>query len=370
MTATATKPKKTRPTGIVLPTAALKTAVAAVRAAVPARSPKPILQNVLLYNGGLTGTDLELLVSAEIPYTGDRLLLPFARLQAILGAAVGDEVSIMPDGASAVVTVGGGTWTLPTEDANEFPAWEPEKLKPICRIPADQFCRAARAVAYATDEDSNRFALGSVLVEMAGGVVTFVATDGRRLSCYEVEVDQATDDGTTMIPARAIATIAAAAAHSEGAVQLEANSTEVVATIDGTVIHARLVEGRFPRWRDVFPERDVKPTIVNAAELLAATRQAAICTSEQSKGVTVAITKEGIHLTARSSEAGESSVTCPILEFGQEAVVQLDPRFVSEFLRAVDQDEPCEIEAAGKGDAVQLRSGDAKGVIMPLAGDA
>jgi DNA polymerase-3 subunit beta len=336
---------------------------------VPTRSPKPILLNVLLANGGITASDLELQVSAEIPWTGEPLLLPQARLSAILSAATGDEVTISPDGTSCVVSVGDGRWTLPTEAAAEYPTWEPDGLKPICRIPADQFCRAVRAVVYATDNDSSRYALGGVLVEMSAGVVTFVGTDGRRLATCEVEVDQATDDGTTLIPARAIQAMAAAASHSEGAVQLEANAKEVQATIDGTVVTARLVEGKFPKWRDVFPERDVKPTIFAAPELLAATRQAAIVTSEQSRGVTFAITSEGLHLTARSSEAGESSVTCPVLEFGQAATVSLDPTFVVDFLRSVDEAEPAEIEAAGPGDAVFLRSGDCKSIIMPLAKD-
>jgi DNA polymerase-3 subunit beta len=368
MTATLSK-KRSRPSGISLPTSTLRAALAAVKAAVPSRSPKPILSNVLLANGVITATDLELQVSADLAWSGDPLLLPHARLSAILAAATGDEVTIARDGTSCVVSVGDGRWTLPTEAAAEFPTWEPAGLKPICRIPADQFCRAVRAVVYATDNESSRYALGGVLVEMKAGVVTCVGTDGRRLATYEIEVDQATDDGTTLIPAKAIQAMAAAASHTDGAVQLEANASEVVATIDGTVITGRLVEGRFPRWREVFPERDVKPTIFHAPELLAATRQAAIVTSEQSKGVTFTITSEGLHLTARSSEAGESSVTCPVLEFGQAATVSLDPHFVIEFLRSVDEAEPAEIEAAGKGDAVFLRSGDCKAVIMPLAVD-
>ena len=366
---TATTARKRKSSGIAIPTDSLRRALATVRAAVQNRGPKPILLNVLLANGGITATDLELQVSAEIPWTAEPLLLPFARLQAILSAASGDEVTLTTGDTSCTVAIGSGTWTLPTEDAAEFPRWEPDGIKPVCRIPADQFVRAVKAVVYATDNESSRFALGAVLVEVKDGTVTLVATDGRRLASCEIEVDQAVDDSTTLIPARAVQTIASVAAHSEGAVQLEATANEAVATIDGTVVTARLVQGRFPRWRDVFPERDVKPTIVNAPELLAATRQAAIVTSEQSKGVAFAITGEGLHLTAQSAEAGQASVTCPLLEFGQEAVVNLDPSFVVEWLRSVDEAEPAEIEAAGPGDAVMFRSGDCKAVIMPLAKD-
>ena len=369
MTATATKPRKARVGGISLLTATLRAALATVRAAVPARSPKPILSNVLLYNGGITASDLELQISAEIDYTGEPVLLPFGRLQAILGAASGDEVTLTHSGTKCSVEVGVGKWDLPTEDALEFPRWEPTGVKPICRIPCDQFVRAVKAVAYATDSESSRFALGAVLVEVKDGTVTLVGTDGRRLSSYGIEVDQAVDDSTTLIPARAILTISSIASHSEGAVQLEATASEVVATIDGTVVTARLVDGRFPRWRDVIPERDAKASLVNGAELLAATRAAAVCTSEQSKGVMFAISPEGIHLTAESAEAGQASVTCPVLEPGATVAVQMDPGFVADFLRGVDEAEPVEVEAVDHASAVVFRCGDCTGVVMPLAKD-
>jgi DNA polymerase III subunit beta len=368
-TATMTKPRRARSTGISLSTSSLKAALAAVKAAVPSRSPKPVLLNVLMANGSLTASDLELQITTPIDYEGEPILLPHAKLVSILEAASGDQVTIEPKGNQCVVTVGNGSWTLPTESAAEFPVWEPTGLQPIARIPADQFVRAVKSTSYATDNESSRFALGAVLVEMNGGTLTFVGTDGRRLAAFECEVDQDTDDSTTLIPNRAAGVMASLAGHSSEAVQLEANASEVVASHDGTVVTARLVEGRFPRWRDVFPEREVPASLVIPAELRAATRQAKIVTSEQSKGVTFAFTSEGIHLTAQSAEAGQSSVTCPIEEFGHAATVKLDPSFVVDLVSSVDADEPFEVEAVDGVSAVVFRSGDVRAVILPLADD-
>lgn len=372
--ATATKDRpakgKTRG-GITLATDALKRALATVRAAVGSLA-KPVLANVYIGNGVAEATDLELRISCELDYHETPVLLPHQRLTAILGAAGrADEVTLSTGDTSCSVAIGSGRWTMPTESAAEFPTWavDEDKRHPVARIPADQFARAVKAVAYACDNESSRYALGGVLVEVQDGTATFVATDGRRLSRVDVEIDQAVDNTTTLWPSRAINVVAVIAGHSDGAVQLESAGNELIATIDGTVVAARVLDGRFPPWRDVFPERSVKATAVNANELLAATRQAAIVTSEQSKGVLFAITADGIHLTARSSEAGESSVTCPHLEFGQAATVSLDPHFVCDFLRACDDGEPVEIEAVDAQSAVVLRCGDYHGVIMPLAAE-
>lgn len=359
------------PAGITLAADALRRALATVKSAVGGFA-KPILSNVYIGNGVAEATDLEMRISCELDYHETPILLPHQRLTAILGAAGrADEVTLSTSDTSCTVAIGSGRWTMPTEQAAEFPKWsvDDDKRKPLARIPADQFARAVRAVAYACDNESSRYALGGVLVEVADGVVTLVGTDGRRLSRVDVEIDQDVDPSTTLWPSRAINVIASIASHSEGAVQLEAAGSELIATIDGTVIAARIVEGKYPPWRDVFPEREVSRTAVNANELLAATRQAAIVTSEQSKGVAFAITADGIHLAARSSEAGESSVTCPHLEFGQAATVSLDPSFVCDFLRACDDGEPVEIEAVDAQSAVVLRSGDYHGVIMPLAAE-
>lgn len=352
-------------------TDALKRALVAVRSAVGGMA-KPVLQNVYIGSGVVEATDLELRISCEIDYHEKPVLLPHQRLTAIMSAAgSAEELALQIGDTSCTLAIGSGRWTLPTEPVSEFPAYAVDEgsRKPVARIPADQFARAVKAVAYACDNESSRYALGGVLVEVKDGTATFVATDGRRLSRVDVEIDQAVDDTTTLWPSRAINVVAGIAGHSDGAVQLESAGNELIATIDGTVVSGRVLDGRFPKWRDVFPERDAKATAVSRNELLAATRQAAIVTSEQSKGVLFAITADGIHLTARSSEAGESSVTCPHLEFGQAATVSLDPQFVCDFLRACDDGEPVEIEAVDAQSAVVLRCGDYHGVIMPLAAE-
>lgn len=370
-TATKERKAKARSGGITLNAVTLKAALSAVSPAVQARHAKPILANVLLADGVLTATDLEVRIDVEIDYHGPKLLLPHGRLSAILSAAGGGAVTLTQEDSKCVVTCGNGTWTLPTEDAAEFPTWAVTGGKPVCRLPADQFCRAVAGVVYACDEESSRYALGGVCLDVHGGTVTLVATDGRRLSSVECEVDQAVDDGQTLVPARALGIMQRLAAGSEGAVQLEASGTECVMTVEGTTVTARLLEGKFPRWRDVIPTRDAKCTTVTSTELLSATRAAAIVTTEDSRGVQFAFNSDGIWLHGQSAVAGESSVTCPVVESGQACSVKLDPVYVRNWLTGLPADgEPVvSVEAVDHTSAVVLRCGEYTGVVMPMALD-
>ena len=368
---------KKRRSGTHLALMVFREALATVLQAVQARATKPVLANVSLRDGLLTGSDLELQVQTSIDWHGDPLLLPAHRLAQILNMATGEDVTLAPEGTACTVTAGRGSWRLPVEDAAEFPIWEPADAKPVCRLPADQFVRAVKATVYATDNESSRYALGGVLVEVKEGIVHFVGTDGRRLSVYECEVDQAVDDRhddanfpAVLIPARAIAVMARVASGSEGSVQLEATENEVIATCDDTTVTARLVQGTFPRWRDTLPDRETARTVVNASDLLSATRAAAICTSESSLGVQYTFTQDGIHLVGKSSESGESSVTCPVESCGEQISIKLDPRFVADWLKNLDDlSVPVEIDCVDSVSAAVFRCDDATGVIMPLAAD-
>ena len=367
--ATATKERKG--TGITLDTSTLRAALAAVMRAVPAKSAKPVLQNVRLGDGLLSGTDLELRIDREIDYHDEPMLLPAYRLSAILKAATGDEVVLKPNGTSITVKCGAGSWTLPTEDVAEFPTWESGELRAICRLPADQFCRAAKATIYATDSESSRYALGGVLVEVADGNPTWIATDGRRLACVETETDQAVDDSQTILPGRLVA-LAASLAVGDGSVQIEADAKEVRFTLDGTTITGRLVEGKFPRWRDVLGEPEGEATVIDVVELLQSVQSAAIVTSEQSKGITLAWTANTLVLVGRSSEYGESKVICPTIAAGSTAGTKLDPKYVAQFLANLPSDEEPHVDVyvADAQSRVVLKCGPYTGVIMPLAEDA
>ena len=371
---TATKERKKRAGGISLPAQELKAALAAVGQAVPSRSPRPIYQSVLLSGAVLSGSDgdVRIDVTLETVPSDVSLLLPKDRLSAILGSHSGDEITITPDESSCVIKAGRGEWTLPTEDAGEYPAWDVVGAKPVTRLPVDQFCRAVKGVVFAVDDESSRYALGAVLVEVKGENVTFVATDGRRLSCVTCEHDLAVDDSQTLVPARAMAIIARLAASAgDASVQLETTGKEIVATVGSVTVKARLLDGRYPRWRDTLPERDAKATTVSRADLLAATRAAAIVTSDESKGVQFSFSDGGIWLHGQSAEKGESSVTCDVVEAGDKATVKLDPLFVQQWLGGIDSEaEPeVEVEAVDAQSAVILRCGDNTGVIMPLAVD-
>ena len=345
----------------------LKAALTLVGKAINTRAINPLLANVLVEMGTMTASDGEMRITTPIEgATGPAMLIPHDRLMRIVSAVAPDaEVIITSNGTQCEILCGHGRWLLPTSDPKEYPQHKPDEFAPIAHLPGDQFSRLMRSVKSATDADSSRYALAGVLLEFRGGILSMVATDGRRLHCSEAEIDQAVDDSTTIVPRRVIDVILAIVGSGMGSLQLECNRTEVMAEIGGTILTARLLEGRFPRWRDIVP--DEKPaTTVGVSQLLEAVRQGSICRSETTKGSQFVITETALAVSSESSEYGSSRASCEVIG-SSKAALKLDAAYVIEFLSTLDSADNVTIEASGNDAATVFRCGETFAVIMPIA---
>ena len=344
----------------------LKAALATVGRAINTRAINPLYANVLIEMGTITAGDGEMRITTPIDgATGPALLIPHNRLSLIVASVPADaEVIITTSGTQCEILCGHGRWLLPTSDPAEYPTHQPEEFRPIAHLPGDQFSRMMRSVKSATDTDSSRYALGGVLLEFRGGLLSMVATDGRRMHASECEIDQALDDSTTVVPERVIDVILAIVGSSEESLQLEANRTEVMAEIGGTIITARLLEGRFPKWREIVPE-ELPATTVGVAQLLEAVRQGSICRSETSMGSQFVITDSYLAVSSESSEYGSSHASCDVIG-SSKAALKLNASYVIQFLSTLDGSANVTIEAADSDAKTVFRCGETFAVIMPM----
>jgi DNA polymerase III subunit beta len=349
----------------------------------PARSPKPILQNIKLEVAGedatLMATDLEVGIRITVPgllvETPGNAILSVARVGQILREASDDKLYLESDGQSTLIRGDRSEWKLPAENPDEFPSVTAFKEEKFHELAARLFRELIRRTVFATDNESSRYALGGVLMEMSGDKVTAVGTDGRRLAKMEGPAHAVgghqTNEQTTIIPTKAMTLLERAIADNDGEVQVSARPNDVLVRTPRFTVYSRLVEGRFPKWRDVFPQRsDVSKIELTVGPTYAAVRQAAIATSEESRGVDFTFEDGTMTLTGRAADVGQSRVEVPIAHSGPKITIALDPRFVNDFLKVLDPAKTFTLELKDSDSAAVCHTDDGYGyVIMPLARD-
>src|SRR5579864_1998444 len=168
----------------------LLTAFGMVGGVVPARSPKPILQNLKLLADSADGsllmaTDLEVgiryrVLGLKVEQPG-AVILPTQRMASILRTTLDAELAIEVQGDHLVVKGLHSHWKLPNDAADLFPEVPDFDATTYHVIAASDLRRLIRRTMFATDVESTRYALGGVLLELTPERVSMVGTNGRRL---------------------------------------------------------------------------------------------------------------------------------------------------------------------------------------------
>lgn len=133
------------------------------------------------------------------------------------------------------------------------------------------------------------------------------------------------------------------------------------------VIYSRLVEGRFPNYKQVLPQRNQVKVPFTVGPFMAAIRQAAVMTDEESKRVTFHFGKKKLTLQARGTETGRSRVELPVDYEGKALEISFDPKFVLDMLRVLEPDTALTLEMQDGNTAALFRvDANYQYVVVPL----
>lgn len=366
--------------------AALLQAITDAASATPSRTPKDILRSVLLTGKGklleVIGTDQEIGIRAQIPEEAVisntdsglvEVLLHPSRIKQIL-SEIGDvEVVFEIEDSSVRVISKNAKFKLTTEDAREFPPVPTLRTEDCWRVAAPIMAQAIRRTEFACDSETTRYALGGINVEIENGDLILAATDSRRLSvarmvCEKIGGPDAIGK-TTVVPSKAWKAVTSACSHGAEFVDFVASEKDVTFRVGRVTIYTRLVDGRFPRWRDVIPKKSPVKVVLPCGPFFAAVRQAQICLDTETRAVSMRFADGSVKIDS-TSQAGESAVEFPCEYDSEPLTMSLDPKYIADLLRTLSAEQLVECSLKSADDPILLQVGESlQHVIMPLASD-
>ena len=350
-------------------------------AVAPARSPKAILQNVKLVvsksEALLTATDMEIGVRLNLPdievESPGSAVVPVTRLSMILRESRDEFLEIETNEEKTIVKGLSSRFELQSFNPDEFPEVAEFTGEDYYEVKAKDLRRLIHRTLYATDTESTRYALGGILLEMTDDTVIGVGTDGRRLAKMESLLkaigNPSDGGGTTIVPTRAMQLIERILPDDDSLVQLLIRANEFLLRDNKGEFYTRLVEGRFPKWREVMAERTGSNLIeIPVGPMYSALRQAAIVSSEESRGVDFTFENGTLVLSSSTAEVGESRVELPAPYEGETLSISLDNRFVGDFLKVLPPESNFTFDIMASDQAVYCFTDDGyRYVIMPMA---
>jgi DNA polymerase-3 subunit beta len=361
---------------------ALLSACQLASVAVASRDVKPILKNLKAIvqpeRCTLMATDLELGIRLDVgnvkAMEAGEAILPAARLISILRETTDEELTVEATLDACMVRGQFNEFEMPSEDAANFPdipAFAEEKYHEIAAgVLRDMIRRTQFAVAVGEARFS---ATTGILLELEGEQVKLVGTDGRRLALAQgpatVRGDHSSKGQMPVVPAKAMGLLERNLQEPEEVVKISVRPNEVLIKTERAMIYSRLVEGRFPPYQQVIPQKHPIKVPLVVGSFQTAVRQAAIMTDDETKRVVFTFAKNNLTLQARGAEAGRSRVEMPIGYDGKAIEISFDPKFLIDMLRILDVETPLTLELLDSNKPALFRNdtGNYLYVVVPLA---
>ena len=368
----------------------LLTACQLAGAAVAARSTRPILTNLkaIAHDDALTlmATDMEIGIRYELRGVkverAGAAILPPGKLTSILRETTDEEITLDAGEDVTRIKLSTGRFEMPGGTPDEFPDLPPfDAGGRYHELTAGTLRTLIRRTVFAAErKESTRWAVTGILWEAEGGAengkARLVATDTKRLAITEgpatIHGDAAVDGKgqSHLVPAKAIQLLDKNLADDGELVRIALKTNEALFQTERALIHTKLVEGRFPPYRDIIPKKMEVKLPISVPELMARVRQAAIMTDDETKRVDFKFTAGKATLSARGPETGSSEVEMLLPDYtGPDVEIAFDPAYLTEMLRAIDGEPTATLEMTDGQKPAVFRVGDQYlYLVMPLSG--
>lgn len=311
------------------------------------RTTLPILSNVLIEADELglqlSTTDLDVTItkriSADVEQTG-KTTLPARRLASIVRELATEDIEFsVDDGNVAEVRSGPSFFKILGLPSNEFP--EIGEFKEAKEFTIDQklLRDALRKTSYAISTDETRYVLNGVNCIIGEGMLTLVATDGRRLAMVEqdLEFPEGNESGV-IIPTKAVHELMRLL-DDEGEMKMYLTSNQAGFELNDSNLVTKLIEGNYPNFRQVIPGDANHRVTIERETLLNAVKRVGLLANEKTNSVKFVFDDNQLSISANSPEIGEAEESIDIRYDGQKITVAFNPEFVMAPLRNLDQDE-------------------------------
>lgn len=311
-------------------------ALQAVARSVGVRSTLPVLDNVLLAIEDnrlkVAATNLEVGVikylSIDLETPGE-ITVPAKTLVELISGLGQGKVTLESAGEILSIQSGKLKASINGISATEFPAI-PLSSGTGVSFPKEAFLNSSQ-ILFASATDEGRPVLTGILTEIKGKKLDFVATDGFRLAHRQLNLPGEETSFKSLIPKRTFEEVLRIIAEEEVesiSIAASENQNQVVFTLGSTIVSSRLIEGLFPAWEKIIPQKIVARAMVEKEDLLKAIKLAAIFAKNEANIVALTTKKGLVKLESHAKEIGSQENEIEGEVEGEDLQIAFNTKFI------------------------------------------
>ncbi len=359
--------------------AALLKALGHVHRVVERRNTIPILANVLLRASGgqlsLKATDLDIdiveTIAAEVAQDGTTSVPAHVLYDIVRKLADGAQVSLEQDGQAGQVTLRSGRsrFSLQTLPESDFPDLAPGEMSHKFDVAASDLRLLIEKTQFAISTEETRYYLNGIYLHVLDGKLRAVATDGHRLALADAAAPAgASGMPGVIVPRKTVSELLKLVSEASEAVTVELSSVKIRISTGAIVLTSKLIDGTFPDYQRVIPQRNDKLMIVERDEFARSVDRVSTISSERGRAVKFALGDGKLTLSVHNPDAGQATEELVVDYEASPLEIGFNARYLLDIVSQLEGDTALvKLFDSGSPTLIQDREGAASlYVLMPM----
>lgn len=351
-----------------------------VEKAIAQRSTVSVLETICFEivenNLVLRSNDLEIAIEQvvpvdlhkDLPFPVQSVLIKGKTISGILSKIPSQTITIEVDASYRFKIIGKGVnYDIMGMSSDDFPVLPEIAHGEHLQLSAEELKNITRCTLFSVSSDETKPFLNGVFLKSDQHVLSFVATDGFRLSLKQISIQTVINPVSVIIPVKAMSELSKIVAllDNDSPINVVISKTQVVFFSENFKLVSRVIEGHFPDYKQVIPATSSYQVKLARRDFIDACDRAMIIASVSNFVVRLKFEENTLLLRANAS-MGEFREELPFVRTKGEGTVKIsfNVKLILEGVRALDSDDieldfneglsPCTIRAAGQQDYVYL----------------
>lgn len=255
-----------------------------------------------------------------------------------------------------------------TISADDFPELEVNEEQDKADIPSGALKRILTKTSFSMASQDVRYYLNGLLLELSGGNLRGVATDGHRLALSSIEIKENSLEMRNILPRKAVLELAKLLPPEESSVQMLIGPTYIGVNTDNLNFSSKLIDGKYPDYEKVFPSGEPLPLLVGKETLQSALSRASVLSNEKYRGVRFELSKGSLRLTANNPEQESAEEVLDVDYDGVDLEVGFNIGYLIDVLGSLEE-ENVKFEFYGEDSSCVIKEPSSEKeiyVIMPM----
>ena len=198
-----------------------------------------------------------------------------------------------------------------------------------------------RQTIFSISENDNNKMMGGELFEIENDNLRVTSLDGHRISIRNISLKDSYESKKVIVPGKILNEVNKIVAGTTDDVDIYFSDNNIIFEFDNTVVVSRLIDGEYFKINQMLSSDYATKVNINKKALIEAINRSSIFVNEKDKKpIILDITDDNITLSISSSRVeGRYKEDISIDKEGKNIKIGFNPKFLSDALRAIDEDE-------------------------------